>query len=354
MGQNNYFKFFTLLAFVAFAAISCWATAESLHLLQPDLSLVICWVVSVGFFIIASLGTKFIVDSLNQNIYIEKRGALLFGGIILVILFWLITVMPTNTHTFFYRNVINETVNKDITTTQNYLSQIKSNTTFKESIKNKIESIENSFNGKLQDLKNELNNPLNPGNGEEVKRILKIFADMLDQKSIEPLSQSGSSSQDRAKIFEAYRSKLVDMKDDYINRLNDKFQQQDTLYKQREEAAEKAYNEIAILQEQIKAGKINLNDAKEIKDVSSKINMGYAVIQAYAEAVNFQPKEDRKLYTDKNPVSKVKRLTSVFDVWKDFIKGDYANSGFLFWVIIAILVDIAAFIFFDITFKKEA
>ena len=64
--------------------------------------------------------------------------------------------------------------------------------------------------------------------------------------------------------------------------------------------------------------------------------------------------EDKKAYTSENPVSKVKRLTSVFDVWKDFLGGAYAGSGFLFWVIIAILVDIAAFIFFDITFKKQA
>ena len=62
MEQNNLWKFFSLFAFLAFAAVSCWATTESLHLLLPNWPLVLCWIVTIGFFIIASLGTKMIVD----------------------------------------------------------------------------------------------------------------------------------------------------------------------------------------------------------------------------------------------------------------------------------------------------
>ena len=74
MNENKFLKIFCLLAFVAFAAVSCWATAESLHLLLSTWPLIMCWVVTVGFFFIASWGTKLIVDSLNQKIYLEKRG----------------------------------------------------------------------------------------------------------------------------------------------------------------------------------------------------------------------------------------------------------------------------------------
>jgi hypothetical protein len=142
MGKTNYLKFFSLLAFIAFAAISCWATAESLHLLLPSWPIAFCWVVSVGFFIMASLGTKMIVDSLNQNVYIEKRGVMLVGGIILVILFWLICVMPTNTHTFFFRNKINEKVDLDITTTKKYLSDIKNNQKTTDSLNYRINNLD--------------------------------------------------------------------------------------------------------------------------------------------------------------------------------------------------------------------
>ena len=127
MEQKNYLKILWVAAFAAFAAVSCWATAESLHLLLSTWPLAMCWVVTIGFFIIASIGTKMIVDSLNQNIYMEKRGMRLIGGLIIVLIFWLVCSMPTNTHTFFYRTLINDMVTTDISTTRGYLGQIKNN-----------------------------------------------------------------------------------------------------------------------------------------------------------------------------------------------------------------------------------
>ena len=69
MEQNNILRLLSLVGFLAFAGVSVWATAESLHLLLSSWPVVLCWIVSFGFFIMASLGTKLIVDSLNQNIY---------------------------------------------------------------------------------------------------------------------------------------------------------------------------------------------------------------------------------------------------------------------------------------------
>jgi hypothetical protein len=350
MGEVNYFKFFSFLAFLAFAAISCWATAESLHLLLSSWPLVFCWVVSVGFFVIASIGTKMIVDSLNQNVYIEKRGILLVGGIILVILFWLICVMPTNTHTFFFRNVINEKVTQDITTTQNYLDQIKNNQVKTDSIQAKIDYLDNALGKELQELVSEINNSNNPGYGPNATAILEKIGIMLGQGPIEPLSYVGTSPSDRKKLREGYLNKINDIKQ--VTVANWGQQLQNATNQVGKQDAEKAYNEIEDLKNKIKAGKINLNDAKEIESVSDKINRAYSVIKSNPQAVKFLNDSDKKAYTAENPVSKVKRLTSVFDVWKDFIKGAYAGSGFLFWVIIAILIDIAAFIFFDLTFKK--
>ena len=86
----NYMKLLSLLAFVAFAAVSCWATAESLHLLLPSWPVVLCWIVTIGFFVIASLGSKMIVDSMNPNIYQERRGLTLMGGLFLLLVFWLV------------------------------------------------------------------------------------------------------------------------------------------------------------------------------------------------------------------------------------------------------------------------
>lgn len=89
MEQNKFLKIFSIIAFLAFASVSCWATAESLHLLLPSWPVVMCWIVTIGFFFIASLGTKMIADSLNQNVYIEKRSLMLIGGILITLVFWL-------------------------------------------------------------------------------------------------------------------------------------------------------------------------------------------------------------------------------------------------------------------------
>ena len=62
---------------------------------------------------------------------------------------------------------------------------------------------------------------------------------------------------------------------------------------------------------------------------------------------------DKDVYTAENPVTKITRLLSVVDTWEDYIHGDFAGRGFIFWIIISILVDVAAFIFFDIAFKKS-
>lgn len=179
MEQKNYLKLIWMVAFIAFAAVSCWATAESLHLLLSSWPLAMCWVVTVGFFIIASLGTKMIVDSLNQDIYLEKRGLRLVGGIVIVLIFWLICSMPTNTHTFFYRTVINDKVNTDISTTRGYLSQIKNNTNNKTQATVKVNELKNNVDVLLGELEAEIKNEVNPGFGPKSKEILRKFATLL-------------------------------------------------------------------------------------------------------------------------------------------------------------------------------
>jgi hypothetical protein len=170
--------------------------------------------------------------------------------------------------------------------------------------------------------------------------ILEKIGILLGQGPITPLSFVGTTPKDRENLRNGYLTKINDIKE--VTIANWKRQASENANQEGKKDAEKAYNELDNLEKQIKAGTINLNDAKEIEGVSDKINRGYAVIKTNSNAVKFE-NEDKKAYTAENPVSKVKRLTSVFDVWKDFLGGAYAGSGFLFWVIIAILVDIALF-----------
>ncbi len=348
--QKNYLKIVWIVAFIAFAAVSCWATSESLHLLLSTWPPIMCWVVTIGFFIIASLGTKLIVDSLNQNIYLEKRGLRLIGGILLLLIFWLICSMPTNTHTFFYRTVIDDKVTSDISTTRGYLDQIKNNTNNKLQASLKIQELQNKVDIKLGELEAEIKNEANPGFGPKSKEILRELAAELGVAQIEPLTYSSTTVQGCTRLCDAYRKKIYLLKQNKENNiLNNIIRPNENNIKQVQNADEN----LALTKKYIDEGTINLNNADDIKGVCDKLNVGYNAIKNNKDFVNFDNDIDKAAYTAPTPVTKVKRMISVFDVWKDFLHGEYSGQVFFFWVIISILVDIAAFIFFDMAFKKR-
>ena len=351
MNENKYLKIFCILGFLAFAAGSCWATAESLHMLLSTWPLAMCWVVTIGFFFIASWGTKMIVDSLNQRIYMEKRGAHLVAGILLVLVFWLLCSMPTNTHTFFYRTVINDKVTNDIATTQGYLAQIRDNTVSEGRIQLKCTEVKNKVDVKLGELKAEIMNEANPGFGPKSKEILRDFAELLGVAKVEPLStRGGTSKQDRQKLYDAYRTKIYILLE---SRLINIVKEMTPPNKNHQKQAAKDYKNLELVKKYISEGTLDLNDADDIQQICDKLNEGYATIRNYKQFVDFKDETDEIAYTSPNAVTKVKRLTSVFEAWEDFVKGKYAGHGFLFWIIISVLVDVAAFIFFDIAFKKR-
>ena len=339
-----------MVAFIAFAAVSCWATAESLHLLLSSWPLAMCWVVTVGFFIIASLGTKMIVDSLNQDIYLERRGLRLVGGIVIVLIFWLICSMPTNTHTFFYRTVINDKVNTDISTTRGYLSQIKNNTNNKTQATVKVNELKNNVDVLLGELEAEIKNEVNPGFGPKSKEILRKFATLLEVDKVEPLSYKGTSKQDRDKLCDAYRTKIYILAE---NRATNIMAHILSPNSDNIKEVKRDDENLALVKKYIGDKTINLNDAEDVEDVCDKLNTAYNTVKKNSDFINFSSKTDEANYTADNPITKVKRMISVFDVWEDFMAGEYAGHGFMFWIIISILVDIAAFIFFDLAFKKR-
>ena len=118
MEQNKLRRLVFAALFLVFAGVSCWATAESLRLLLPAWPVAFVWIITVGLFVLASLGSKLIVDSFNKYIYLEHRGWRLIGGILIMLAAWLLVSFPTNTHTFFYRAAIADVAGHDLATTR--------------------------------------------------------------------------------------------------------------------------------------------------------------------------------------------------------------------------------------------
>lgn len=352
MEQSKFLKLFSLIAFIAFAAVSCWATAESLHLLLPSWPAVMCWIVTVGFFVIASIGTKMIVDSLNQNIYLEKRGLRLIGGIIVVLLFWLVCSMPTNAHTFFYRTSITDIVTQDLSTTKNYLQKLHDNIKTEDEIKTKQKELTSKINAELTALENEIDNLANPGFGDRAKSHLDKIALTLQVGSIPTLSYKGTSPQQIKLLKQQYRTlvyQLLEKRNEEI--ANNIRNSQEAIYKP---VAEKQIKDIEAMEKKITdmhaQGHVD-NDVIARTDLALK--QSYATIKNYEKFIDFNSKEDKELYLAPNQVTKTSKMLSVIDVWKDYFAGLHDGRGFVFWIIISILVDAAAFIFFDIAFKKR-
>lgn len=350
MNGNSSLKIITIALFVAFAAVSCWATAESLYLLLPDLPLALCWVVTIGFFFIASWGTKMIADSCNQNVYMERRRTNLVVGILITLVFWLFCSMPTNTHTFFFRNLINDRVTTDIATTQGYLAQIKDNTVTDAKIQARCAEVKNKVDVKLGELKAEIENDANPGFGPKAKEILRDFADILGVAKIEPLTYKGTSKQDRQLLYDAYRQKVYILLESKLTNIVKEMTPSNANYRK---VAEKDWKNLELVKKYAEDGTLSLTDANDIKTICEKLNQGYATVKTYQQFVDFKSETDQKAYTAPNPETRVKRLLSVYDVWVDFFKGEIGGLSFAFWILISILVDLAAFICFDIAFKKN-
>ena len=72
MGRKTPFQIICLIAFVAFAAVSCYLTVGSIHLSMPAIPIWCMWIAVVGLFVLTSYGTKMIMDSFNRNLMIEN------------------------------------------------------------------------------------------------------------------------------------------------------------------------------------------------------------------------------------------------------------------------------------------
>ena len=157
MKTFDFGKFISIILFIAFASVSCWATAESLYF-SMQVPLAVCYVISIGFFLVASYGTTLIVNSLNQNSYLKNRSLNLWGGLLITLSFWLICSMPTNTHTFVYRDIASGVTISDVQQTIEYLNQLAENTTQEKIINNKCRELEINVNNAFENLKREIRN----------------------------------------------------------------------------------------------------------------------------------------------------------------------------------------------------
>lgn len=353
MEDINFKRIFAGIAFLAFAAVSCWATAESLYL-SIDLSIAVCYVISIGFFIIASIGTALIVKGLDSNTPFSSPGLAVAGGIFIVLAFWLLCSMPTNTHTFVYRDKVVGVVTKDVDRTLGYLTQLQNNDLQEEDIKSAQQRLESDVNAALRNLCDEIRNPLNPGFGKSAREKLNDLSLVLGS----PIAETTVGA--RTSLTSTEREQLINR---IQIRVNEELDQKKQEIREIRTAAKTesfrrdANNQVANLrgiQRWIQLDSIDYYNRDMMKkDINTKLHHSYETIASYRTFISWNTEEDRYDYTRDNVVTKVEGITSVFNVWKDIFSGKYNGHGLWYWIVLSILVDIAAFIFFDIAFATS-
>lgn len=338
----------SLIAFLILAGISCWATEKSLHMLLPaGWPEILVWGITIAFFVVASIGTKLIADSLMSNEFVENRKGKLWGGIFLVIFFWLIMSMPTNTHTFFYNDKIGSTISKDIETTNKYLQQVVDMGTsstvvldeegkrMKDAVEEQRRHIVAQFNGDEA--------PYKRGNGKKIGEHLEIINKTLNSS----IQQDPRYNSQDPTILNGYQVE--------INKALSHALRTHTISEQSVQAAKKQKKRLAALNDSIQdhIASTSLTEA-EIRQCEKELKDGYNIVSTNKTFVQFDKNsDDEEVYTKENAETRTKRMSSVIDVFfVDFLKGKYPGS-FWYYVILSILVDVAAFIFFDIAFMKK-
>lgn len=253
---------------------------------------------------------------------------------------------------FFYRNCITDIVTQDLTTTKGYLQQLRDNVKTVTEIKLRIDKLESEVNAEIIALENEIDNLANPGFGKRAKAHLDKIATTLQIASIPTLSYQGASPQQikllkqqyKTMIYELLNKRKEELVANYIN-------PQENLFKPEATREIKNIETIESYIAEMDASGIIDHDLIAQADIT--LRKSYAIIKNYAEFVSFKNDEDRENYLATNQITKVSRMASVMDVWKDFFSGKYEGRGFIYWIILSILVDIAAFVFFDLAFKRE-
>lgn len=358
MNDNKFWKIFCIAAFLILMVASCYATVESLHLLLPSWPIIPFWAITIIFFVVSSLGTKMISDSLNTNINVDGRRSKLIGGILLLVFFWGFFSLPTNTHTLFYKSTVSDVLTRDLTETRSTLQDLANEGQAGKIISEEKEKFRNEVRQLFAKFSSEFYDPSNPGWGGEAENVIaQIEAKIGTIQRIEPQCASFSC---REKFMALMRKQIIDEKLESkikavydvrlanINRGLDKSE------------INQLIDDITDLQEKISESTL-LVKGEPSEKTTNMLSRAYKIIEKYSDILiaEFDEEYPEKMTITRAEkvryagISETEKLRSVVEVWKDYFAGKFTGRGFTFWVALSALVDIAGFIFFGQAFKTK-
>jgi hypothetical protein len=347
MNNNKFLKIFSIIAFVAFASVSCWSTTESLSLTLESAQIPkwVFWIAVVGLYVLTAICTKLVLDSFNQNVYIERRKVKFVVGLLGILLLWISFSMPTNAHTYFYKQMAKNTAVKELKHVDGELQKLSSETAFLDTYNAEWNKFVADVEAALQAIKSEIRDYQNTGTGDKTEARVADVEDLLGIKTgtIARIKARDRSQKEINKACEHYDHAVREQ-------LSVKRQQHEAMVAQKLEDFHESTKNVAPLRRNIKITIDQLNDNQFDKEAVLK-NARIILGNAYAE---LEAQYNGK-YTYDESVYRSDRLVKVTKVWGDYFSGKFKKTDYTlwYWILLSIIVDIAAFAFFDIAFKKE-
>ncbi len=349
-------KVLWFIAFLVVAGLSCWATASSFMLIIP-LPWYVIWAMTIVFFVFSSYAFKMIMDAVHNDGSIEHPKAKLWGGIALLLLTWVIISLPTNAHTFFYKLQIKNQITQDLTTTEDYITQLARRDNLSKTDSAQFYALRNECQDLLLDFKNEASGTGKKTSLQNIDKYSLHYIDNINAK----LSKYGDYLMYRPNTTHNFKEtqQEIDIASRSLNyRLN---LIADKEFKIKQEIANKIAAEDLenlktmheVVDSIIQAGKISYPSAEPIiKQIESVLSLAYSKINVNNDFVYFKTLDDENLYTATNLETRTSRFLHPYKVMGDFFLGKIPFI-FIFWIILSILLDVLGFISFDLAFKKE-
>ncbi len=362
MRNLNIKKLLCALAFALLMLISSYMTVESLHRSHPEWPVWTFWAVTLIFFTLSSWGLNLLLESLDRNKRVEGRLPKMIGGLLLLVFFWIGFSFPTNTHTFFYKSEVKDILIKELVGVNDALGQISDQKFLKDHVQLVESKHKRAVEEAFSNYKNEVLRFKKPGDGPEAAKLwrkveLALGVDTLHRPPIQ---------------FAKNRKSL----ETYLNQRAEQVAialvtKQRMLVSSFDRFKTKEVKRIKRLRRDLDSIKISLthDPRRAMKEPTPNtlhlLQESHSTIERYNEMIKQGVKDLKKnglgdgLDDSKNQieigngVSEIQKLTHVVDTWKAYFQGAYKGKGFVYWIMLSLLIDIAGFFMFVFAFGKD-
>lgn len=342
-------KILWFVAFILAALFSCWATSKSLLLIMPNflssnpmIGTIMVWALVLLIFILASMAMKWVVDALRNDC--DNRRTMFWGGVLTLIVAWILISLPTNAHTFFYNKQIGAVVTQDIKSTDKYLNQL-ANRTVTDSSYYELEKKVNERFKQFQD------------------QALIGFSDNGISGHGVGKYANGHIGEINEMLPEGYKINLPNMTNTNLVAIVNNVQLEKDLLLKKLKEDKYCAGEALVKKSRIHIKKLNLMDSaiqhlisvNEISDQSAEkvifqtegeLQHAYTTIKSGSTYVDFQGnKRDKELYTAENIETATSRFLNPYVVMYDFFTGKH-HWTFIFWLLLSLVIDVMGFLFY--------